>query len=156
VARFFFGEAQSIYAQTYRSRPDIKGEDVASAMLCIGDVICSCDISYSSNVERVCFPETLVLVEGDKGTLEVSPDLWVRVTTTEGTLAKRHEPPYYAWADARYAVVHASIVPCNANLLAAIRTGTPAETSGDDNLKTMRLVYAAYESATTNRVVSLV
>jgi predicted dehydrogenase len=52
-------------------------------------------------------------------------------------------------------VVHASIVPCNADLLNALRTGQPAETSGEDNLKTMRLVYAAYESAATNRVVEL-
>ena len=155
LARFFFGEAQSIYAQTYRSRPDIKGEDVASAMLRMGDVICTCDISYSSNVERVCFPETLLLIEGKQGTLELSPDLWVRVTTAEGTFAKRYAPPYYAWADARYAVVHASIVPCNANLLESLRTGRPAETSGDDNLNTMRLVYAAYESAAANQVVTL-
>ena len=155
LARFFFGEPQSLYAQTYRSRPDIKGEDVASAMLRIGDLICTCDISYSSNVERACFPETLALIEGTKGTLELSPDLWVRVTTGEGTFAKRHAPPYYAWADARYDVVHASIVPCNANLLCALQTGQPAETSGDDNLKTMRLVYAAYESAAANRVIEL-
>jgi predicted dehydrogenase len=155
LARFFFGEAQSIYAQIYRSRPDIKGEDVASAMLRIGDLICSCDISYSSKVEHPCFPETLLYVEGDRGTLELKPDLWLHVTTEAGTTVERHAPPTYTWADPRYAVVHSSIVPCNANLLDAFRSGTPAETSGEDNLKTMRLVYAAYDSAASNQVVNL-
>lgn len=155
LARFFFGEAQSIYAQGYRTRPDIKGEDVASAMLRIGDLICSCDISYSSKVERECFPETLIFIEGTKGTLELTPDLWLRVTTAAGTTVEQHAPPVYAWADPRYAVVHASIVPCNANLLHALQMGRPADTSGEDNLKTMRLVYSAYESMTTNQVVNL-
>jgi D-apiose dehydrogenase len=155
LARFFFGEPQSLYAQTYRTRPDIKGEDVASAMLRIGDLICTCDISYSSNVERQCFPETLMLIEGTEGTLEVAPDLWVRVTTADGTYSQRHTPPYYAWADSRYAVVHASIVPCNADLLRSLQTKSPVETSAEDNLKTMRLVYCAYESAERNQVVQL-
>jgi predicted dehydrogenase len=46
-------------------------------------------------------------------------------------------------------------VPCNAHLLDAIKTGRPAETSGEDNLKTMRLVYRAYESAARNAVIPL-
>ncbi len=155
LARFFFGEAQSIYAQSYRTRPDIRGEDVASAMLRIGNLICSCDISYSSRVERQCFPETLIFIEGTKGTLELAPDLWLRVTTAAGTVVERHAPPVYTWADPNYAVVHASIVPCNANLLHALQSGTPAETSGEDNLKTMRLVYSAYDSIEQKQVVDL-
>ena len=155
LARFFFGEAQSIYAQTYRTRPDIKGEDVASALLRIGDLICSCDISYSSQVEQPCFPETLIFIEGTQGTIELKPDLWLHVTTAAGTTVERHAPPVYTWADPQYAVVHASIVPCNADLLAGLRGERPAETSGADNLKTMRLVYAAYASAAANQVIYL-
>lgn len=155
LARFFFGEPQSIYAQSYRTRDDIKGEDVASAMLRIGDLICTCEISYSSMLERPCFPETLIFIEGNQGSIELTPDLWLHVTTGAGTTVERHAPPSYEWADPRYAVVHSSIVPCNANLLAAIRRGEAAETSGADNLKTMRLVYSAYESAARNQVVDL-
>jgi predicted dehydrogenase len=155
LARFFFGEPQSIYAQTYRTRSDIKGEDVASAMLRIGDLICTCEISYSSKIERPIFPETLIFIEGSQGSIELAPDLWLRVTTDAGTTTQHCLPPTYVWADPRYAVVHASIVPCHANLLRALQTNTPAETSGEDNLKTMRLVYSAYESAKQNRVVNL-
>lgn len=155
LARFFFGEPQSLYAQTYRSRHDIKGEDVASAMLRIGDLICTCEISYSSRMERECFPETLILVEGSQGTAELGPGLSLRVTTEDGTHVRRITPPYYAWADARYAVVHASIVPCNADILAGLKGDHPAETTGEDNLKTMRLVYAAYDSAARDQVIHL-
>jgi predicted dehydrogenase len=51
--------------------------------------------------------------------------------------------------------VHASIVPCHADCLRAMRGGPPAETSGADNLKTLALVFAAYESARSGQTVRL-
>jgi predicted dehydrogenase len=85
----------------------------------------------------------------------LGPDFWVRVTTAHGTLAKRCVPRRYAWADPTYAAIHPSIVTCSAHLLHALQSGQPAATSGEDNLKTMRLVFAAYESAETDRVIHL-
>jgi predicted dehydrogenase len=38
--------------------------------------------------------------------------------------------------------------------LRAVKTGRPAKTSGEDNLRTMRLVFAAYDSAERNQVVT--
>jgi hypothetical protein len=49
--------------------------------------------------------------------------------------------------DPSYHVVHSSIVPCNANFLQALRGKAAAETTGEDNVKTLRLVFAAYDSA---------
>ena len=155
LARFFFGEPHSIYCQTTRVRPDIAGEDVASAMLRFGDVTCTCDMSYASRTEDEQFPQTLFYIEGTQGTVELAPDFWIRLTTDEGTFARRHPPQRFAWADPDYAVVHSSIVPCNADLLAGLRGDHPAETTGEDNLKTVRLVQRAYESAAENRVIHL-
>ena len=67
----------------------------------------------------------------------------------------RVPPPRYPWADPEYDVVHASIVECNRNLLGALRGQAPAETTGEDNLRTVRLVFAAYESARCNTVIAL-
>jgi predicted dehydrogenase len=44
-------------------------------------------------------------------------------------------------------------VPCNADILGALRGKRPTETTGEDNLKTVRLVYAAYDSAASGRAV---
>lgn len=156
TARFLFGEADELYCQTRRVHPDIRGEDVATIMMRMGDgVTVVCTMSYASRTERERFPETFVHVEGDRGSLELAPDFWLRETTAEGTRAWRHPPPRYEWADPRYDVVHASIVDCNANLLGALRGDAPAETTGVDNLRTVRLVYGAYESAAGGRVVGL-
>jgi predicted dehydrogenase len=94
-------------------------------------------------------------VEGDKGSVELCPGFWIRVTKKEGTLAKRFAPPRYSWADPEYDVVHSSIVPCQANILQGLRGEGTAETTGDDNLKTIRLVFAAYESAQTAQVAKI-
>ena len=64
-------------------------------------------------------------------------------------------PKRYPWADPDYAVAHSSIVPCNADLLGALCCGRDAETTAEDNLKTVRLVQRAYTSAATNQVVHL-
>jgi D-apiose dehydrogenase len=155
VARFLFGDAQRIYCQTRRVNPTIRGEDVATALLRHGDISCVCDMSYASRLEHERFPETFVMVEGEHGSLELGPDYWIRHTTANGTLARRYAPPRYSWADPAYDLVHSSIVPCNANILRALQGGPPAETRGDDNIQTVRLVFGAYESAQTGNAVEL-
>ena len=115
----------------------------------------TCNMSYASPVEHDRFPETFVFIEGEHGSIELAPDYWVRVTTRAGTHSTRCAHPFYPWADARYALVHSSIVACNADLLRALQTNTPAETSGEDNLKTMKLIFASYDSARSGQAVTL-
>jgi len=157
VARFLFGEAKSLCCHTQKIHKDIQGEDVATVMLEMGlGTTALVEMAYAENhLERECFPQTLVFVEGDKGSVELAPDYRIRVTTKHGTHARRYPPPRYAWADPAYDVVHASIVPCHANLLAALRGQGKAETTGEDNLRTLGLVFAAYDSAKASRLVHL-
>ena len=155
LARFFMGEARSIYCQHRAVRRDIAGEDVASIALQMDDAICNVELTFVTKTEGKHFPETTFLLEGTKGTLELRPDFWIHLTTAEGTLINRYPPPRYSWADPAYDVNHASMVPLHQNFLHALRTGEPPENTGEDNLKTMQLVYAAYESAARNQVVTL-
>jgi hypothetical protein len=117
-------------------------------------VTVTCNLAYAENyLEREAFPQTFLFIEGSQGSLELGPDYWLRVTTRAGTHLRRVPPPRYAWADPAYDVVHASIVPCNANLLAAIKGEGRAETSAEDNIKTVRLVFASYDSASGDKVI---
>jgi predicted dehydrogenase len=155
TARFLFGEAASLYCQIHRVHKDIKGEDVATVVLNMGqDVTVTANMAYAENyLEREAFPQTFFFIEGERGSLELGPNYWLRLTTQEGTHLRRCPPRRYSWADPAYEVVHASIVDCNQNLLAALNGQGQAETSGEDNLKTVRLVFAAYDSAKQDRVI---
>jgi hypothetical protein len=46
-------------------------------------------------------------------------------------------------------------VDCNRNLLSALQGKGSAETTGEDNFKTLRLVFAAYESARKKQAVAI-
>ena len=162
VARVLFGEARSIYCRTARTlRPRVRGENLATVLLTMGadatHVIV--ELGYARTplepAAREVFPQTLVFVEGTSGSLELAADYVVRLTTARRTLVTRCPPPRYPWADPRYEVAHASIVPCCADLLRGLRGEDGGETTGDDNLKTLRLVFAAYDSARTGRSVAL-
>jgi predicted dehydrogenase len=154
ASRFLFGEATSLYCHTHRVNPEIKGEDSATVMMKMnGGVTVVCDMSYATKREHDRFPETYIEVEGDRGFLELAPDFWIRETTDEGTFAKRYAPPRYSWADPAYDIPHSSIVPCQLNLARALKGLEYGETNGEDNLKTVRLVFGAYESAQTGRVL---
>ncbi len=156
VARFLFGNATRLYCQTSRVNPEIKGEDAATVMMQTGEgVTVTCELSYASRLEHERFPEAYIRVECENGSAELGPDYWVRVTSGEETTASRHVPPRYPWAEPSHDLVHASIVPCNADLLHSLRTGQRPETFAEDNLNTVRLVFAAYESAATGKAISL-
>lgn len=156
TARACFGEAQSLYCQVQRTLPEVRGDNVATLLLTLGEARTSViiELAYARTpLEREVFPQTLAFVEGPLGSIEVTGDYWLRTTTRDGTLCRRHAPPRYSWADARYDVAQSSMVPCLRDLLAHLRGERSAETTGADNIKTLELVFAADESARTDAVI---
>ncbi len=165
VARFLFGEPAQLFCRTQRINPRIRGEDVANTLIeTASGLTCYVEMSYASVLEVDAFPETLIWVEGSAGSVELRQGFELRITTRSGltrsgltrscTRVEYARPPSYAWANPDYAVVHASIVACNRNILSALRNEGSAETTGTDNLQTVRMVHAAYESAQTGEVVT--
>jgi predicted dehydrogenase len=115
-------------------------------------VHCYTEMSYASLLEQEAFPQTLVLIEGERGSLHLTNYFELKTTTRGGTTSEIIKPPFYSWADPDYAVVHASIVDCNRDLLNGLQGGR-SETTGEDNLKTVELVWAAYESAASGTII---
>lgn len=162
-ARFLFGEADTLFCQTHRAHKNIAGEDVATVMMAMkkpnapADAATAvvCEMSYASRLENERFPETYICVEAERGSVTLGPDYRLAVTTEDGTHSHRVPPPRYHWADPAYDLVQSSMVPCCADFLEALRSaGALPETHGEDNLRTVRLVFAAYESARTGKAVT--
>jgi hypothetical protein len=61
----------------------------------------------------------------------------------------------YTWQTDRLVPEPPSIVECNRNILTDMFGKGKAETTGEDNFETVRLVWAAYLSAAENRVVQM-
>jgi predicted dehydrogenase len=153
ICRFLFGEAQKLFCLTQRVNAGIKGEDVANVLMEMHSGLhCYAEMSYASIMEKEVFPQTLVFIEGEKGSLHLTNDFELKIIKRDGTTSTIIEPVMYSWLDPAYAVVHSSIVDCNRNILQGLQGGD-AETTGDDNLKTVQLVWACYESAATGKTI---
>jgi len=150
VARFLFGEADSLYCRTHRVHADIRGDDVATVVTghYAGQTTVTCNLAYAENfLERECFPQTLAFVEGSAGSVELAPDYWIRTTTVAGTQSQQFPPQAYPWLDPAYAVVQSSMVDCQRDLLGHLQGARTAETTAGDNLLTLQLAFDAYRSA---------
>jgi predicted dehydrogenase len=151
VSRYLFGEARRLFCLTGRVNPEIKGEDVANVLMEMQNgTQCFVEMSYASILSKESFPQTLVLIEGERGSLHLTHDFELVTTTRGGSNAVVIKPQLYSWVDPEYAVVHSSIVDCNRDILRGL-LGGQAETTGDDNFKTVQLVWAAYQSAETGK-----
>lgn len=154
--RLLFGEAESVYALAHSVSAGIRGEDAVSALFRMrGGMTVYANMSYASRVPGERFPETFITVEGEDASASLGRDFEISVVTRDHTVTTRHPPPYYPWADPRFGVAHASIVEANRHLLAGLRERKPVETTGTDNLETLRLVFACYESIRRGEVVRL-
>lgn len=152
IARALFGDVERITATTRRINPAIKGEDVATMLLAHKDGVTSVvDCSYATRRTPETFPESLLEIDGTKGTLRL--DAGYRLTVDGAT----HDvsPPVLDWAERPWHNIQESVLLIQQHFVDCLRDGRQPETSGQDNLQTFALVEAAYLSAREARSVPL-
>ncbi|NJN26972.1 MAG: Gfo/Idh/MocA family oxidoreductase [Cyclobacteriaceae bacterium] len=156
VTRFMFGECKRLWCQKRTVNPKIKGEDVASVMLQMENGMpVFTELSYSSIVEHDAFTTVFIFVEGDSGSMYMGPGFEIRTTTKAGTTSEVVTFPSYDWADPNYIVNHESGIPINQNILDDMLGLGKAETTGEDNFNTVKMVWAAYASAERGEIIEL-
>lgn len=129
-------------------RSDIQGEDVATVMIRKqSGLTVTCNMSYASRWESDHFPQTMLAVEGLLGGVSLGTDFEICIDDKSGVHREQVSIPRYDWANPAYALIQASMIDCHRHLLASLRGEAQAETTCHDNLRTLELVYAAYESA---------
>lgn len=156
VLRYLFGEAKTIYCEKQTVNPTIKGEDVTTSILKMKNgVVCIQKISFSSPLEQEIFPQTLLIIEGNKGSIRLDTEF--EISTTVGTKTTKETVPmrFYPWQTDRLKPEPPSIVDINQNILDDMLGKGKAENTGADNFETVKLVWAAYESANSGKVVQL-
>ncbi len=156
VCRFLFGECDELWCRTKAITPGIKGEDVAVILMDMKNGMpVYTEMSYASIVEHDTFSTLNILVEGGKGSVFLGPGFEIRTTTRQGTVSEIVKFPSYSWADPDYIVNHESGIHINRNILEDIQGKTKAENSENDNLETVRLIWASYESAESGKKIKL-
>jgi len=148
VIRFLFGECEELWCQTKSVNKGIKGEDMAAVMMKMKNGMpVYTEMSYASVVEHDSFSTLHIFTEGEKGSVYLGPKFEIRTTTKEGTISETVTFPSYSWADPDYIVNHESGIHINRNILDDMLGKGKAENTGSDNLETVRLIWACYDSA---------
>lgn len=160
LARFYLGEVGSVHCHAQRVNPAIQGEDVATALLVMeSGATCVVDMSYASLLAEEYFPQTQVLIEGELGSVTVGGDYRVTfVRREQGTQTVRDEviaPALHAWTQAPGEAVQDSVLALQRHYVNAWLCSQDPEVSARDNLETLRVTFAAYDSAATGLPVAL-
>jgi D-apiose dehydrogenase len=156
VIRYLFGECEELWCQTRAINKGIKGEDMAAVMMRMKNGMpVYTELSYASLVEHDSFSTLHILIEGETGSVYLGPGFEIKTTTRKGTLSEIVQFPSYTWADPDYIVNHESGIHVNRNILDDILGKSKAENTGEDNLETVRLIWACYESASTGNLVRI-
>ncbi len=155
IARFVMGDASSIACRIQRINQGIKGEDVATMLLSHGAATSVVDCSYATRLPVDPFPQTLIEVDGDKGSVRLAEGYRLTVHVPEGTRQLDAAPVLLPWAQRPWHNIQESVQTIQAHWVDCLRNGREPQTSGRDNLKTLRLVDAAYESAAQARVIDV-
>ncbi len=151
IARFLFGDVSRLSAVINRVNPKIRGEDVATVlMLHESGVNSICDCSYATALAEELFPQTLLEIDGSRGSIRLNANYELIVHSNGVTERQTVAPVLHHWACRPWHNIQESVYAIQKHWVDCLAGGTVPETSGDDNLKTMTLVAAAYQSAAGN------
>ncbi|MFB2564371.1 Gfo/Idh/MocA family protein [Rhizobium sp. IMFF44] len=156
IARFILGDVSSLTARTKRVNPKIKGEDVATILLDHENGATSIvDVSYASKLATEHFPETLIELDGTRGSIRLSQGYRLEVCGPDGVTISDASPPLLSWASRPWHNIQESVLAIQQHWTDRLANGGETSTSGADNLKTLALVEAAYESAANGKRVDI-
>lgn len=146
LMRYFFGEARTVYARTRHISPHMRGEDLATVVAEFGTTLAIVERSWCSHGPL----SEEVRIEGREGTLVWGNDHILRLYSGQSGRCAVEEP----MEDGPEDVVD-SFARLQAHFVECIRTGMTPLTHGEDNLRTLELVFAAYRSAEEDRAIQI-
>jgi predicted dehydrogenase len=156
VARFLFGEVTRISCTTQRVNPRVKGEDVATMLLEHASGATSViDCSFFTHLEPNPFPQTLVEVDGEAGSIRLHEGYRLTVAANGHSQTEIVDAPLHRWTERPWHVVQDSVINTQRHWVACLRRGETPATSGADNLKVLKLAMAAYDSAENGRTIAM-
>jgi predicted dehydrogenase len=156
MARAFMGDVSRVYCQTQQLNPRVSSPDAFLAQLThAGGGLSTIECSFFSHFEPDRFPQTLLTIEGDRGSIEVLDGFRLRLhadgTRTDTSVA----PGDLAWMEQPFHVVQESVLAFQRHAIEALNGTVEGQPTGQDNLRTFALTMAAIQSAASGESISL-
>lgn len=151
--RFLFGDPKRLYAETKRVSPYIQGEDTGLVTLGYDDYFGLMDMSWATRqnlpgpLADQVLPNHLeqFIIEGDQATIKLYSSGVISVVDNNGVEKTVSENNGLDFEESHYRL--------QSHFIHCLNTGEPFQTSGEDNLKTLELVFSTYQSAQEQQVI---
>lgn len=155
LSRFLLGDVARISCEIQRRNPRVKAEDDTATMLLQHEsgAVSVVDCTYEARRADDPFPETLVEIEGPLGSIIVMPGCKLKLTSNGEASESDIGAPLLSWTSQPWHVSQEGAMGACRHFLDCLQRGAPAETQGEDNLRTYALVEAAYRAAAEHRAV---
>jgi D-apiose dehydrogenase len=154
--RFLFGTPERLYAETHTVSPHIVGEDSGIVVLGYSDFYGFMDMSWATR-QKLDLPLAeqvgpvhleQIVIDGDNGTLKLYTSGRITVVSQDGT----KEDVVMETSDLDHEESHHRL---QSHFITCLESGEPFQTSGEDNLITLRMLFGVYESASQHIPIQL-
>ena len=156
LSRFFLGEVDSVYTVNQNTNKKFKGETAFTSLVRHqnkGVSIIDASISSIKTPDR--FAQTIVNIEYSNGSIDLDYDY--KITVHKKGVKKSHSgsPKKLKWISRPWDQIQESIVNTHNHFISCLRTKRIHDTSGADNIKSLSLVFASYQSNKQRREIKL-
>ncbi len=154
LTRFLMGDVSRLACETQRRNPRIVGQDAFTAVLRhVSGAVSTVDASFLTRLEPDPFPQTLAVVEGDAGTIELLAGYVLRLHRDGRVTERDVEPDVPAWGARPWHLIQDSVIAFQSHALDVLAGRAAPEPSGAHNLGTLALTLAAIRSAESGRTI---
>ncbi len=154
MVRHLMGDVTRVACEVQRRNPRVKGEDAFTALLRhASGAVSSVECSFHSVLEPDPFPQSLALLEGDEGTLELTQGYALRLHKGGRVTVFDTEPACPDWGAKPWHLIQDSVVAFQAHVVAVLEGRAEAAPSGAHNLGTLGLTLAAIRAGRTGQTV---
>lgn len=154
VARVLMGEIERLSCVTASVRPGLKGEDSCALLTRHANGAAGfIDVSYASKQDPDNFPQTLIELDGSRGSIRLTAGYDLKVVDPNGTEVRNVCPALLPWAQTPWHGPQESVLNTQRHFIACLRSGCEPATSGRDNLRTYSACEAAYQAAASGEAV---
>ena len=156
LARFYFGEVETLSCVTQRANPRVKGEDVATLLLRhTGGATSVVDMSFYTHTRPQPFPQTTLEIDATEGSIRITEGFRMKVSQAETILETDVEPKLQSWMARPWHDVQTSVVNIQRHWMECLTTGASPATSGRDNRRTLELGLLSYDAAAHSQTIRL-
>ena len=156
LSRFFLGEAKSVYTINQNTNKKFKGETAFTSLVRHNEGgVSIIDASISSIKTPDRFAQTLVNLEYANGSIDLDYDYNITVHKKGLKKSYKGNPKKLKWISKPWDQIQESIVNTHEHFISCLNKNRVHDTSGADNIKSLSLVFASYQSNKERREIKL-